>query len=179
MSEAVAETPVDATSEEQFEWATHLLDQNSDEVVAAIAEVEELEDLTVLEETESAGKNRKGVKEALAKQRVNLSPVEAVSDEPAWADSPVPELLPVIGVGHWVRLKSSKSVPKHLVGRDAVVIRAPVHKAEADRLSPVPYEYQDGSEEFLVRCRDTSEELSLSRSSFASFDTDAVRLTAA
>ena len=111
---------------------------------------------------------------------------EAESDEatalvevPEWADSPVPELLPVIGVGHWVRLKKSKGVPAHLVGRDAVVLRAPVHKAEGDKLSPTPYEYQDGSEEFLVRSRDTGEELSLSRASFASFDTDAVRLTAA
>ena len=102
-----------------------------------------------------------------------------VPEEPEWADSPVPELLPVIGVGHWVRLKKSKGVPAHLVGRDAVVLRAPVRKAEGDKLSPTPYEYQDGSEEFLVRSRDTGEELSLSRASFASFDTDAVRLTAA
>jgi hypothetical protein len=43
-------------------------------------------------------------------------------------------------------------------------------------MSPGPYEYQVGDEVFLVRLRDTSEELEVRRNAFAAFDTDRVRL---
>lgn len=89
------------------------------------------------------------------------------------------EQLSIIRSNMWVRF-GSENVPNHLVGRHGVVLHALVKQAEGgDAFSPNPYEYQDGSEEFLVRARDTGETLTLTRESFASFATDEVFLTAA
>lgn len=91
--------------------------------------------------------------------------------------APIPELLPVIREGHWVRLARARGVPASAVGRDAQVVRAPVKRTGGeDTMSPGPYEYQVGDEVFLVRLRDTSEELEVRRNAFAAFDTDRVRL---
>ena len=96
------------------------------------------------------------------------------------AKAPVSELLPVIRVGHWVRFASHKGVPTNLVGRDGVVVNAPVKRAQGgDAIATGPYEYQDGSEVFLVEARETRDLLSLTRDAFASFDTDVSRLAVA
>ena len=85
--------------------------------------------------------------------------------------------LPIIRQGDWVRLAAGDGVPDHLVNRDAVVIRALVKRAEGgDDFSPTPYEFQDGSEIFLVRVRDTGTELEVSRESFRSHGTQQVEL---
>jgi len=89
----------------------------------------------------------------------------------------VGELLPIIRQGDWVRLAVHDAVPNHLANRDAVVLRALVKRAEGgDVISPQPYEFQDGSEVFQVRVRDTADVLELTRESFRSHGTQQVEL---
>lgn len=131
-----------------------------------------LEDMTKAELLAVA--EEKGIE--VKKSWSNVKIIAALTDTTA----PVDELLPIINVGHWVRFGSHKAVPQHLVGRDGVVLRAPVKRAQGDdKLSPTPYQYQDGSEEFLVEARDTRETLTLTRDAFAKFATDEVFLAAA
>ena len=90
--------------------------------------------------------------------------------EPEWA--PVDEIKPVIRVGDWVTLAASRGVPKHVVNLDAVVERANVRHSEGgDTLSPQGYEYQDDSDKFLVRVRNTGETLEVTRAAFSAHGT--------
>jgi len=103
-----------------------------------------------------------------------------IPEEPTWLDAPVAEALPLIGDASWVRFKASKGIPRHAVGRDGVVTYAPRKRAPGgDTLSDTPYEYQDGTEVFTVRLRDTGELIQCTRAAFATFDSDVARLAVA
>lgn len=104
--------------------------------------------------------------------------VALITSGEAATAAPVGELIPIIRVGHWVRFAHAKGVPQGCVGRDGVVVNALVKRAQGgDVITTGPYEYQDGSEVFLVEVRDTREQLSVTRDAFATFDTDISRLT--
>jgi len=95
-----------------------------------------------------------------------------VEEEPEVLEAPVDEIRPVIRAGDWVTLAASKGVPKHLVNLDAVVERANVRHSEGgDELSPSAYEYQDDSDKFLVRVRNTGETLEVTRAAFSAHGT--------
>lgn len=87
-------------------------------------------------------------------------------------EAPVSEIKPVIRVGDWVTLAASKRVPRHLVNADAVVERSNIKSSDGgDILSPRGYEYQDDDVLFLVRVRNTSEVLELTRDAFSAHGT--------
>lgn len=121
----------------------------------AAAELAEEEGVD-LEDVEGTGKEG----------RITKADVEAAADD-SEPSGRTEEELPLITTSTWVRLNNHSTVPKHLRGRDAVVLRAPSVRCEADDFSTVPYEKQDSSTVFLVRARDDGTELELKRNAFA------------
>lgn len=86
------------------------------------------------------------------------------SFRPDYPEGPVEEVMPVIRQGDWVVLGKAKGVPDHLINQDAVVVTANVHHAQGgDHISPLGYEFQYPSDEFLVKVRNTGETLSVTR----------------
>lgn len=90
---------------------------------------------------------------------------QAIRDyNPELPQAPVDEIKPIIRQGDWVILARGKSVPDHAVNAYAIVDRAHVKHAQGgDDISPMAYEYQDDSDTFLVRLRDSGETLEVTR----------------
>jgi hypothetical protein len=183
MSEAAVEAPADSdVSEDRVaELVSSLTVEELEPVIAEAGPNK----LAAIAAAEASGKERKGVLDAVeARQRAleedGVSAEADVPEEPSWADAPVESLIPLIAAGHWVRFKSAMGVPKHAVGRDGVVTFAASKMAPGqDTISDGAYTFQDGSEVFSVRLRDTGEVLTVTRAAFASFDTEQARLGAA
>lgn len=102
-----------------------------------------------------------------------VEPEDLPDEEPEHDPSPVDEVIPIIRVGDWARIKGTASkVPAHARGRDVSVVRANIRRTGPDTLSTVGYEYQLENDVFRVRLRDTNEEFECGRSSFAAFGPD-------
>jgi hypothetical protein len=139
--------------------------------------------LAAIKEAEEAGKERKSVLEAVSVREAELEEEgetpEQLPELPDFEEAPVEELLPIIGVGFWVRVASGKGIPPEVVGRDAVVTFAPVRESQGqDTISEPPYQYQDGSEVFTVRLRDTGGLFQLTRDNFLAFAPEQAQLLA-
>lgn len=85
-------------------------------------------------------------------------------------------LKQIIRAASWVRLttKSGKGVPPHCLGKDAVVLEAPVVKNEGGEKehSPRNFESQPDNTVFQVRVRENGEVLELKRSAFEAVSPD-------
>ena len=137
------------------------------------AEVEEVE----AEEEDFSSLSKKELAELAEERGLEVPKKASKSKILSLLNGGSEERPPVIRTGDWVRLASGEGVPDHLANRDAVVLRALVKRAEGgDVFSSVPYEFQDGSEMFLVRVRDTGTELELSREAFRAHGTQQVEL---
>lgn len=187
MSEAVVAadvSPSDDEAESSEERVAELVSSLSVEDLEPVIAEAGPEKLAAIKAAEEAGKERKGVLEAVASREEELDSgadnVVEIDEEPSWVDAPVDQLIPFIGVGWWVRFAAARGIPKHAVGRDGVVVQAPSSRSQGgDTMSDRAYDYQDGTEVFTVRLRDTSELIQCTRAAFASFDSDQVRLSAA
>jgi len=130
-------------------------------------------ELDALETAEKEGKDRVGVHSAIEKRRRALynSAIYEENDEEV-PEAPVDEIKPIIRAGDWVTLGPGKGVPKHVVNLDAVVERANVkHSEGGDTMSPSGYEFQDDSDTFLVRVRNTGDVLEVTRSQIVNHGT--------
>lgn len=130
------------------------LSDDSSDAPASEPEVEPTEE-------ERAAAERAKVEVAASAPRED---VEVEEEEPEVLEAPVEEIKPIIRTGDWVVLGAGRGVPRRLVNLDAVVERANVRHSEGgDELSPNGYEYQDDSDVFLVRVRNTGETLEVTR----------------
>ena len=98
-------------------------------------------------------------------------PVLELPEEPKRGKSKAgKERLPLILVGFWVRLNEKGRVPKHYIGREGVIISAPTRRSSgADSMSDAQYDYQTDDTPFVVRMRDDSATIEVTRASFAKF----------
>lgn len=102
-----------------------------------------------------------------------VEPEPLPEEDVTFSNAPVKNIIPIIRVGDWARIKgTAQKVPAHARGRDVVVTAAPVKRAGADSISPVNYEYQPLDTVFTVALRDTREEFDVTRGAFAAWGPD-------
>jgi len=175
MSEAVVAP--DATTEEEFDEervAALVSELTIGDLEPVIAEAGPRK-LDALEAAEKEGKERVGVFDSIEKRRQELAAVDDEDDEDEEEEipeAPIDEIKPIIRVGDWVTLGRGKGIPNHVVNLDAVVERANVkHSEGGDTMSPSGYEFQDDSDTFLVRVRNTGDVLEVTRAQIANHGT--------
>lgn len=146
----------------------------TEDFVATVAKVSDPDLLTELKTLEETGLNRVEVVQAIDARLAELAdeeaPVEALPEEVTWADAPMSEVLPIVREGYWARIKSTaRNVPKTVLGRDVVVVGAPILVGGPDTHSSGRYEYQPNETVFAVVPADGGEQFECTRAAFAAF----------